>query len=100
MDSDATAISGSTDAADKLEAASETMQIGTVLASPAPSTTAFASSGLDATDDHYNDRLVIFTSGVLLRQMTDISDYTGASGLITVTAMTEAPSAGDTFIII
>ncbi len=68
-----------------------------MLQPPAPSTTAFASNGLDATDDHYNGRTIIFTSGVLEDQATDITDYTGATGLLTVTALTEAPTAGDTW---
>ena len=84
----------------KLTASLSTIISGTVIASPAPSTTTFASSGLDATDDHYNGRVAIFTSGVLLGQASDITDFDGTTGELTVTAMTEASSAGDTFIIV
>jgi len=62
-------------------------------------TTTFTTNLTEATDDHYNGRVVTFTSGVLNGQSTDITDYTGSSKLITVTAMTEAPSNTDTFVI-
>ncbi len=99
MSSDAVSISGSTDAADKLEAASESMVIGAAEAGTL-STTQMTSDLTEVTDDHYNGRLVIWTSGVLLRQASDITDYSGATGLLTFTAVTEAPSAADTFVIV
>jgi hypothetical protein len=93
MSSDAVAISGSSDAADKLEASAETIVIGTVSnANTVPTTTA----------DHFIGRVVIWTSGALQYQATDITDYaldTG-EGLFTVTAMTEAPANNDTFVIV
>ena len=73
--------------------------VGTVGADTRTTTT-FEAASMDATDDHYNGRVVIFTSGALLRQATDITDYTGASGQFTVTAMTEAPAENDTFVIV
>ena len=54
----------------------------------------------EATDDHYNGRTVIWTSGVLTNQATDITDYTGATGMLTYTAVTEAPGVADTFVIV
>jgi hypothetical protein len=36
----------------------------------------------------------------LTAQATDITDYDGATKTVTVTAMTEAPSNGDDFLII
>lgn len=54
----------------------------------------------EATDNHYNGRVVVFLSGVLLGQATVITDYTGATKLITMTALTEAPANTDTFIIV
>ena len=54
----------------------------------------------EATNDHYNGRIVIWTSGVLQNQATDITDYDGASKMLTYTAVTEAPTAADTFIIV
>jgi hypothetical protein len=104
MSSDAVAISGSTAAADKLEASAETIVVGTVSnANTVPSTTVFAADDItEATADHYIGRIVIWTSGALIYQATDITDYaldTG-EGKFTVTAMTEAPANNDTFVIV
>ena len=99
MSSDAVAISGSTDAADKLEASAETIETGAAAAGTL-STTQMTTNLTEATDDHYNGRIIIWTSGVLLRQATDITDYTGSTKMLTFTATTEAPSDGDTFVIV
>ncbi len=64
------------------------------------STTQMTTDLTEATNDHYNGRIIIWTSGVLQNQATDITDYAGATGLLTYTAVTEAPSAADTFIIV
>lgn len=52
------------------------------------------------TNDHYNGRTVIFTSGNLLRQQATITDYDGGTKTLTVSAMTQAPNNGDTFVIV
>ena len=101
---DAVKISGSSDAADKLEASAETIVVGTVSHdNTASSTTVFYSDDItEATADHYNGRIIIFTSGDLIRQATDITDYaldTG-EGKFTVTALTEAPADNVTFVIV
>ena len=66
-------------------------------------TTVFYSDDItEATADHYNGRIVIFTSGPLKDQATDITDYeldTG-EGKFTVTALTEAPGDNVTFVIV
>jgi hypothetical protein len=56
----------------------------------------------EATADHYIGRIVIFTSGALQYQATDITDYalSGSNGHFTVTTLTEAPGNNDTFIIV
>ena len=54
----------------------------------------------EATDEHYNGRSVIWTSGVLQDQASDITAYLGSTGRLTYTAVTEAPSAADTFVIV
>ena len=64
------------------------------------SVTQMTSNLTEATDDHYIGRVVIWTSGVLANQASDITDYTGATGMLTYTAVTEAPSATDTFVIV
>lgn len=99
MSSDAEAISNSTDAADKVEAAAETMVTGAATATTLTTTT-MSTNLTEATDDHYNGRVIIWTSGVLSGQATDITDYTGATKLLTFTAVTEAPSDADTFVIV
>jgi len=64
------------------------------------STTQMSTSLTEATDDHYLGRIVIFTSGVLLRQATDITAYNGTTKVLTFTALTEAPTAADKFVIV
>ncbi len=99
MDSDAVAISGSTDAADNLEASAETIEVGAAAAGTL-STTQMSTNLTEATNDHYNGRIIIWTSGVLFKQATDITDYDGTTKVLTYTTVTEAPSDGDTFVIL
>ena len=63
------------------------------------STTQMSTNLTEATDDHYNGRLITWTSGVLLEQQTDITDYTGATKVLTFTTTTDAPANNDTFVI-
>jgi hypothetical protein len=104
MDSDATSISGDSVAADRLEA----LMDGTIVAQvndAAATTTAFAADGFtEATDDHFNGRLITFITGALAGQQTDITDYDAAghvqgSQAFVVTALTEAPGNNDFFIV-
>lgn len=100
---DVLAISTSTAAADNLEASASTIIVDTIAVGATETTTTFKGGGtasLDATDDHYNGRIIIFTSGALQNQATDITDYTGSTNVFTVTALTEAPSDGDSFVIV
>jgi hypothetical protein len=85
------------------------MQTGTVddTAFP-PTNVAFEADDItEATADHYNGRVIIFTSGALLYQACLIEDYAlvGGRGHFTVNrgagiTLTEAPANNDTFIII
>jgi len=91
-------------AATKLALSAGTIVTGTVSHdNTAASTTVFYSDDItEATADHFNGRIVIFTSGDLQYQATDITDYaldTG-EGKFTVTALTEAPADNVTFIIV
>lgn len=99
MKSDALAVNGSTSAAAQLARSAATIVNGAAIAGTL-STTQMTTDLTEATDDHYNGRIIIWTSGVLINQATDITDYTGATKLLTYTAITEAPTAGDTFIIV
>ena len=106
MAADMEAISGSTAAADNLEASALTIiqaTVDTATNGHTPTTTEFQADDVaEATADHFIGRVVIFTSGALIRQATDITDYTAVGGIgqFTVTAMTEAPANNDTFIIV
>ena len=55
---------------------------------------------LEATDDHYNGRIIIFTSGVNKHQATDITDYDGTNKRFTYTAVTDTPENNATFIVV
>jgi hypothetical protein len=68
-----------------------------------PTTTEFQADDItEATADHYNGRIIVWTSGVLAGQATSISDYqaVGGIGQFTVVGMTEAPANNDTGIIL
>jgi len=93
---DVLAISTSTVAADSLEASAETIIVAAAITGTL-STTQMTTDLTEVTNDHYNGRIIIWTSGVLIGQATDITDYDGATKMLTYTAVTEAPSNGDTF---
>ena len=104
MKADALALNGQTAAAANLERSASVIIRGTVdTAGLTPTVALFEADDIvEATADHYNGRIVIFTSGALTGQATDITDYALVSGRgrFTVTAMTEAPGDGDTFVIV
>ena len=56
----------------------------------------------EATADHFNGRVVIFTSGNLLGQALQITDYekVASYGKFTCTVATEVPADNDTFLIV
>ena len=96
---DVTAISGDSTAADNLEASLETLVLGTATGSP--TTTTMPDSALtEATNDHYNGRVIIWRTGVLAGQATDITAYNGTTKTFTFTATTDAPGAGDAYVIV
>ncbi len=76
---------------------------GTIDDTVGPTTTEFEADDItEATADHFIGRIIIFVTGVLQYQQTDITDYAlnGVRGHFTVTALTEAPSNNDTFVIV
>ena len=93
------AISDSTEAPINLEASAETIVTGAAETGTL-STTQMTTDLTEATDEHYNGRIVIWTSGVLQDQASDITAYLGSTGRLTYTATTEAPSNTDTFVIV
>lgn len=54
----------------------------------------------EGTNDHYNDRVVVWISGVLAGQAAQITDYDGSTKKLTYTTVTDAPSNGDAFVIV
>lgn len=97
VDANMLAISGSSTAADNLKAGGLGLVSSTC--STGSTTTSIVTNLTEATDDHYNGRVITFTSGVLAGQTTSISDYNGTTKALTVVALTEAPSNTDTFVI-
>ena len=97
VNSNVKAISDDTTAADNLEALMDGVLVITVNDGSA-TTTAFATDGFtEATDDHFNGRLMTFITGDLVFQQTDITDYDAAGGAqgsqeFTVTLLTSAPA--------
>jgi hypothetical protein len=98
--SNVAAIANSTTAASTLAISVGTMPTGAIVSGTLTST-AFTTSLADTTDNVYQGRLIIFTSGALVRQVGNITAYSGSTFTIMVGgAFTSAPSAGDTFIIV
>lgn len=59
------------------------------------STTGVDGGAPSATNDFYKGRILIFRSGTLAKQATDITAYTGSTVTATVTALTGSAAAGD-----
>ena len=98
MDSDVEAINNSTTAAVQLALSANEIESGACEGTP--STTVIQTDLAETQDDIYIGRVVIFTSGNARGEATDITDYTGATGTITVTALANAPASTDTFILL
>ena len=100
----ATYLNDSLVAAQNLGASALGIVRGTVdTGSFSATTTEFESDDVtEATSDHYNGRVVVFTSGTVAGQATRITDYAqaGSNGHFTVTALTEAPPNDATFVIV
>lgn len=101
-----TQIVGSATPATNLSASTSQIVIGTVdtvVNGHTPTPTEFQADDITtAAADHYNGRVIIFSSGTLAKQATRILDYTNVGGIgqFTVVAMTTAPGDGDTFVIL
>lgn len=80
-----------------LRGGAQTLVLSTV--SSGASATLIPTNLTEATDDHYNGRVITFTSGTLTGQSSSITDYVGASKDLTVVQLTEAPAQGDKFVI-
>jgi len=96
---DATKIDGSATAAERMKTAAQTIVTGQAVAGTL-STTQMTTDLTEVTDDHYNGRQLLFTSGTLMDQATEITGYDGSSKKLIFTALTEAPQVGDAFTIV
>lgn len=94
----ASQIGGSATAATAAGKAYQGIVTGTAVTGTLTST-AFTTNLTEATNDHYNGRTLTFITGPLAGQQTTIADYNGATKLVTVAAMTEAPANGNEFFI-
>ncbi|MEE9584776.1 MAG: hypothetical protein V3W51_04765 [Candidatus Brocadiales bacterium] len=101
LDANVAAISGDAAAADKLEAWMDGFTTGSV-SDASPAATDFDSDLTEATDNHYRNALLLFTSGALVgRPAGRISAFTAASNNLAFEPdLEEAPANGDTFVII
>lgn len=66
----------------------------------AASTSVITTDLTEATNDHYNGRTLLFTSGALIGQAAEITDYNGSTKELTVSTLTEAPANGTTAVIV
>ena len=64
------------------------------------STTQCSSDLTELDTDYWKDTFIRFTSGVLSGQVKLVTGYSMESGTLTFEAFTQAPSFGDTFILI
>ncbi len=97
MSSDMVALSGSTTAADNLEQGALALVTGAAVGTP--TTTVIDTDLTEASNDHYNGRVVTFTSGACIGETRTINDYNGTTKELTTDAFQTAPSATDTFVI-
>jgi len=98
-DNNVTSIGGSATAATNLSASAESIVSSSALTGTL-SVTQMTTNLTEAADDHYNGRVVLWTSGALAGQGSDITDYDGTTKMLTYTATTEAPANTDTFVIV
>ncbi len=104
---DAQAISGDTTTAARLKAhAAAVLQVivgvgSTTSAVVLNSTTGINGAAPSSTNDQYNGRVLIFTSGTLAGQSQDIADYNGSTKTLTMALpFTGSASSGDTGVIV
>lgn len=84
----------------KASQAASTIVSGAVVADGGNSTTQFKTNLTEATNDHYNGRVVLFVTGALTGQATDVTDYDGVNKILVVTPMTEIPAPTDVFVLV
>ena len=100
VDADVVKISGSATAADKLEASALSVFVGAATSNGAGDGTTIVDTTLGARDNTWNERVLIITSGTLVGEATDITDYDQATKTLTVTALSGQVASGVTYVIL
>lgn len=90
---------GSATDATNLQKAADSMFRGAVTGSTS-TTTLIDSSLTQSANDHWKGRILMFTSGALQYQATDITAFDASLDKLTFSALTGSPSNGDTYIIL
>lgn len=98
-ETDAFSISDDAGASDNLEESATAIVLGVAEAGTL-SETAMTTDLSEPTNDHYIGRTVIWTTGILAGQASDITDYLGSTGMLTYSTITEPPGVGDAFVIV
>ena len=99
MKADALAVDGSTTAATNLKQSATVIYVGSVTGA-ATTTTLIDSALTQAATDFWKGRIIIFLTGTLKFQATDITAFDAALDKLTFTALTEAPAAADQYVIL
>ena len=99
QDVDLGRILGSSDAAVRFSESVLSIEVGAAVAGTL-SVTEMTTNLSENTSDHYLRRLVMWVTGSLARQAAAIEAYDGASKKLTFETITEAPQAGDVFVIL
>jgi hypothetical protein len=99
MKADALAIDGSTTPATNLKASASVIYVGSVTG--AATATTLIDAGLTQADvDHWKERIVIFLTGALKYQATDVTGFDSATDKLTFTLLTQAPAGADQYVIV
>lgn len=98
MDANMSAVAGSATAATNLSESALGIVPGECEGTP--TTSVIQTDLAEATDDHYIGRVIVFTSGAAAGEASNITDYVGSTGTVTIAPVTTAPSATDKFVIV
>ena len=95
-----TAVNGSADVPVVQEQGSLVMQLGECAAGCSPTAVKCEDGTLSSTDDQYNGRTLVFTTGLMKGEGTTVADYNGSGKTFTVNTCRLTPADGDKFILL
>ena len=98
MNADIVKVNTNTTAATNMRETALGITLGTVQSGS--TTTVIKTNLTETTNDHYNGQIIAFTTGALAGQKATVLDYSGTSRDLTISAITEAPSNGDSFVLV